>query len=53
MDHLVEQINNIRLGKYGRRTERASRSCLVFGQLLNKIFVANMTGNKLLHSGLL
>jgi len=43
--HLVEQINNIRLGKYtadelNEHLVGCQRFC---GQLLNKIFVANMT----------
>jgi outer membrane protein OmpA-like peptidoglycan-associated protein len=43
--HLVEQINNIRLGKYtADELNDHLVSCQRFcGQLLNKIFVANMT----------
>jgi len=43
--HLVEQINNIRLGKYtADELNEHLVSCQRFcGQLLNKIFVANMT----------
>ena len=43
--HLAEQINNIRLGKYtADQLNEHLVSCTRFcGQLLNKIFVANMT----------
>jgi len=43
--HLVEQINNIRLGKYSAdELNEHLVSCQRFcGQLLNKIFIANMT----------